>query len=141
MKHFEIYNIKSFYKSIGKDGRTKPWFDNSQKKNVADSLFQSWPQQYLPAHMLCNIILECHQKVASLHFLKFGQENMVEVLCLAAQSCPILRLLGLQPTRLLCPWGFSRQEYWGELPRPSNGTSQRGDQTQVPLIAGGFLTV
>ena len=22
---------------------------------------------------------------------------------------------GLQPVRLLCPWGFSRQEYWGGL--------------------------
>ena len=25
----------------------------------------------------------------------------------------------LQPTRLLCPWGFSRQEYWSGLPFPS----------------------
>ena len=25
---------------------------------------------------------------------------------------------GLQPARLLCPWGFSRQEYWSELPCP-----------------------
>ena len=23
---------------------------------------------------------------------------------------------GLQPARLLCPWGFSRQEYWSGLP-------------------------
>ena len=23
---------------------------------------------------------------------------------------------GLQPTRILCPWGFSRQEYWSGLP-------------------------
>ena len=28
---------------------------------------------------------------------------------------------GLQPTRLLCPWGFSRQEYWSRLPRSSPG--------------------
>jgi len=27
-----------------------------------------------------------------------------------------LRSHGLQPTRLLCPWGFSRQEYWSGLP-------------------------
>ena len=26
---------------------------------------------------------------------------------------------GLQPTRLLCPWGFSRQEYWRGVPFPS----------------------
>ena len=32
-----------------------------------------------------------------------------------------LRPYGLQPTRLLCPWGFSRQEYWSGLPRPPPG--------------------
>ena len=25
------------------------------------------------------------------------------------------------PPRLLCPWGFSRQEYWSGLPCPSPG--------------------
>ena len=24
-----------------------------------------------------------------------------------------------KPTRLLCPWGFSRQEYWSGLPFPT----------------------
>ena len=28
---------------------------------------------------------------------------------------------GLLPTRLLCPWGFSRQEYWSGLPCPPPG--------------------
>ena len=28
---------------------------------------------------------------------------------------------GLQPARLLCPWGFSRQEYWSGLPCPPPG--------------------
>ena len=28
---------------------------------------------------------------------------------------------GLQPARLLCPWGFSTQEYWGGLPCPPPG--------------------
>ena len=28
---------------------------------------------------------------------------------------------GLQPTRLLCPWGFSRQEYWSGFPHPPSG--------------------
>ena len=27
----------------------------------------------------------------------------------------------LQPARFLCPWGFSRQEYWSGLPFPSPG--------------------
>ena len=28
---------------------------------------------------------------------------------------------GLQPTRLFCPWGFSRQKYWSRLPWPPSG--------------------
>ena len=28
---------------------------------------------------------------------------------------------GLQPTRFLCPWDFSRQGYWNGLPFPSPG--------------------
>ena len=32
------------------------------------------------------------------------------------QSLSHVQTQGLQPTRLLCPWGFSRQEYWSGLP-------------------------
>ena len=32
-----------------------------------------------------------------------------------------LRPCGLQPTRPLCPWGLSRQEYWGRFPCPPPG--------------------
>ena len=43
-------------------------------------------------------------------------------MCCAVLSCPVvsdsLRPHGLWPTRLLCPWEFSRQEYWSGLPRP-----------------------
>ena len=34
-----------------------------------------------------------------------------------------LRPHGLQPTSFLCPWGFSRQEYWNGLPCPPPGES------------------
>ena len=40
------------------------------------------------------------------------------VLCLVAQLWLTLRPHRLQPARLLCPWGFSRQEYWSGLPCP-----------------------
>ena len=32
-----------------------------------------------------------------------------------------LRPHGRQPARLLCPWGFYRQEYWSGLPCPPPG--------------------
>ena len=40
---------------------------------------------------------------------------------------------GLQPTRLLCPWGFSRQEYWsGNLPHP--GIEPRSPELQTDSL-------
>ena len=37
--------------------------------------------------------------------------------CLVVQSCPTLwDPINCSPTRLLCPWKFSRQEYWSGLP-------------------------
>ena len=50
---------------------------------------------------------------------------------------------GLQPTRLLCPWGFSRQEYWSRLPFPSPGNlPQSGIEPashMSPALAGRFF--
>ena len=47
------------------------------------------------------------------------------MLCCAVLSCSVasdsLRLHGLQLSRLLCPWGFSRHEYWSGFPCPSPG--------------------
>ena len=40
---------------------------------------------------------------------------------LVTQPCPTLQPHGLQPTSLLCPWGFSRQEHWSGLPCPPPG--------------------
>ena len=47
------------------------------------------------------------------------QPGVPVVLCAVPSFSGIsnsLTLRGLQPARLLCPWGFSRQEYWGGLP-------------------------
>ena len=56
---------------------------------------------------------------------------------------------GLQPTRLLCPWGFSRQEYWsglsfpplGDLPNPgiklTSLTSPAWQAGSLPLVPAG----
>ena len=44
---------------------------------------------------------------------------------------------------LLCPWGFSRQEYWSVLPCPSPGDLPHPGIELVshsPALAGGFFT-
>ena len=52
-------------------------------------------------------------------------EHSLISMCCTVFSCSIvsnsLRPYGLQPARLLCPWGFSRQEYWSALPCPPPG--------------------
>ena len=47
----------------------------------------------------------------------------------------------LRPARLLCPWGFSRQEYWSGLPLPPPGDlPDPGVEAEFPALAGGFHT-
>ena len=51
-----------------------------------------------------------------------------------------LRPPGLQPTRLLCPGGFSRQEYWGGLPCPPPGDLPNpGIEPRSPTLKGDSL--
>ena len=47
---------------------------------------------------------------------------------------------GWWPSRLLCLWGFSRQEYWSGLPCPPPGeSSQPRDWTQFPTLQADSL--
>ena len=47
---------------------------------------------------------------------------------------------GLQPTRLLCPWGFSKQEYWSGLPcPPPGGLPNPAIQPRSPALQADFL--
>ena len=58
------------------------------------------------------------------------------------QSCPALWCKKLYLARLLCPWGFSRQEYWEWVAIPfSRGSSWPRDQIWVSCIVGRFFTI
>jgi len=59
------------------------------------------------------------------------------MLCLVTQLCPTLSLRphGLYPTRLLCSWGSSRQEYWSGLPCPPPGDPPNpGIEPRSPIL-------
>ena len=49
------------------------------------------------------------------------------------------------PAGLLCPWGFSRQEYWSGLPCPPPGDllnpGIEPTSLMSPPMAGGFFTL
>ena len=65
----------------------------------------------------CSAVLSC-----------FSHVRLCVTLCTAAHN------------RLLCPCGFSRQEYCSGLPCPALGDSQPRDQTCVSCITGRFFT-
>ena len=50
----------------------------------------------------------------------------------------------LQPTKFLCPWGSSKQEYWGGLPCPPPGDlpdpAIKPGFLRSPALAGRFFT-
>ena len=51
---------------------------------------------------------------------------------------------GLSPIRLLCPWGFSKQEYWSGLPCPTSGnlpdSGIKPASLMFPSLASRFFT-
>ena len=66
--------------------------------------------------------------------------------CRDAQSCPTLcDPGGLLPSRLLCPGGFSRQEYWSGLPFPPPGNlpdpGMELESLTSPALAGRLYTM
>ena len=64
-----------------------------------------------------------HGNLLSFHIRKL--KSSISLLCCAVFSLSImsdsLSPYGLQPSKLLCPWGFSRQEHWSGLPCPPPG--------------------
>ena len=68
------------------------------------------------------------------------------MLCCAVRSCSVvadsLQAHELWPARLLCPWGFSRQEYWSGLPCPPPGDLPNpGIEPRSPILQADSFTV
>ena len=61
--------------------------------------------------------LSTRESIHCNHLIKQFQEKIENFSCSVMSDS--LSPDGLQPTRLLCPWRFSRQEYWSGLPFPS----------------------
>ena len=59
-------------------------------------------------------------------------------------TCDSLQPYGLCLPRLLCPWDFSRQEYWNGLPFPTPGSLPNPEfkptSLASPELAGRFST-
>ena len=71
------------------------------------------------------------------------------LLCFAVLNCSAvsdsLQSYGLWPARLLCPWGFFRQEYCSGLPCPPPGDFPnpgiKPTSLRSPALVAGFFTI
>ena len=66
------------------------------------------------------ILTEAAEVEATPEEWEHGSSDIVYVLSRLVMS-DSLEPHGLQPARLICPWGVSRQEYWSGLPCPPPG--------------------
>ena len=66
-----------------------------------------------------------HYRKKKLSFLNCGKIHMCCAVFSRSVVSDSLWAHGLQPARLLCPWGFSRQECWSGLPCPPPGDLPR----------------
>uniref|UniRef100_A0A452EFK2 CIDE-N domain-containing protein n=1 Tax=Capra hircus TaxID=9925 RepID=A0A452EFK2_CAPHI len=86
------------------------------KQDAADTGIRESSSDIMPASQILLALKEKSAPELSLSCLDL--EHAYAVQCLVTESCLTLRLHGPQPTGLLCLWGFSRQEYWRDLPNP-----------------------
>ena len=78
--------------------------------------------------------------LASIRALENPSDISVEVLSHSVVS-DSLQPHRLQPARLLCPWGFSRQEYWSGLPCPApRDLPNPGIEPRSPTLQEDSLT-
>ena len=73
-----------------------------------------------------------------------NQDEMHKFLCCAVLSRLVVSWLFATPwtvtARLLCPWGFSRQEYWSGLPCPPSGDlPSPGIEPRCPAVQADSL--
>ena len=108
----------------------------------SQSLYQTWKGLHVASTregVQSTIRAPSHLCLVSSGRLASSQVTFA-MLCLVTQSCRTLWPRGLQPSRPLRLWGFSRQEYWSGFPCPPPSFQPR-DWTQVSLIIGRFFTI
>ena len=92
--------------------------------------------------VLLGIKDSCSHDLQNQQFLTVYWISSVLVLSCSVMSNSV-RPYRLTPAKLLCPWGFSRQESWSGLPRPpSEDLSNLGIEPASlasPVLAGVFI--
>ena len=106
-----------------------------KKKGIklAFSSYQKQLQLHETKALLMNALLIDEHEVTFYFILYYA------VLCLVDESCLTL-CDPMDCTRLLCPWGFSRQEYWTGLPcSPPGDLPNPRIEPRSPMLQADYL--
>ena len=100
------------------------------KHSVSDSCFD-----FCQVYMLSTL----HFLWYFVHAIPWCRQCYIILHTLHVRGCSIVSNSlwphGLSPTRLLCVWDFSRQEYWSGLPFPSPGNLPTRDWTHISGVS------
>ena len=81
------------------------------------------------------LYMECVRMQLTQREISQKEKNKYHTLLSRSDVSDFLRPHGLQHARLLCSWGFSRQDYWSGLPFPSSGDlSNQGLKPKSPAL-------
>ena len=112
--------------------RESPWLTATRGSLHASVKTQNSQKQVKPVFLHSNTFLQA----------RIVSDYMRVRMCLVAQSCPTLcNPMGLQPTRLLCPWESPGKKTGVGCHSLLQGIFPSKDQTQLSCTAGGFLTI
>ena len=105
---------------------------------------EGFPSVVLALFRLLSLPHSSNHRSLKAHSQPLPQVGILCVVCCCLAVSDALRPQELQPSRLLCPWGFSRQEYWSGWPCPPPGDllnpGESNPSLMFPASAGRFFT-
>ena len=128
-RHMSFVHSLPFY--------TKLWTTSITICHLNINAFHHSYSMYVYIHT-CNIDVSIARSYKNIGTVIMMNILICAVLCLVPQLCPTLcNPMDCSPPgcRILCPWGFSRQEYWSGLPCASpGGSSQSREEPRSPTL-------
>ena len=96
---------------------------------------EGFPSVVLALFRLLSLPYSSNHRSLKAHSQPLPQVGILCVVCCCLVVSDALCPNELQPSRLLCPWGFSRQEYWSGLPcSPPGDFPNPGVEPRSPVL-------
>ena len=134
----DILAVSLYSRLLGALGN-EPQSNISLTDTVGKVKYHLHPQikRKCPLKSLVVLTYACH---CFIYVNQVDQSGLRYAVCSCSVVSNSLWPHGLQPARLLCPWGFSRQEYWGGMSCPPPGDFPKpGTEPRSPALQADSL--